>query len=441
MGVRRGFEMMRCNKGLFASFGAGMLLCAAHGLGQQAVGKQAGARQAATLDAGVPLHITTTRNAKMRVGAPVEGVLADPVWVYDRLVLPKGTPVRGTVTALEPLEGEDRLKARLNGDLTPLHTPVVRFTSVQLGRERLPVDAEGGVRQTETVRFAGRKKPSIGARLKGMVRDKWASVHDEVLAPGLGDRALRLFYNQLPYHPQSVWKGTDFVADLQQPATLRAPKQPVPVLVQGANLAGSLPPDTTVHARLVTALSSETAKQGEKITAVVTEPVLDAKHELVLPEGAKLEGTVLRAKPSRSLGRNGALHFTFREVQRQDEAAQRMYGTVTGATGAQAQNLTVDDEGNVQAQPDKNRFAAPLLLAVLAAAGHDDDGGAGQQVVGSNGLGLVGRVVAAAASSPNAAAGFGAYGFAKSVYFRFLRRGHPVTFPKDTPVEVEFSKR
>ncbi len=408
-----------------------MLLWAIHAVAQQAV----------TVGAGVPLHITLTRTAKMRVGAPVEGILTDPVWVYDRLVLPKGATAHGTVESLEPLEGEDRLKAKLNGDLTPLHTPVVRFTSVLVGEESVPIDAEGGVRQSETVRFTGKKKSSLKSKLTGMVQEKWASVHDQVLAPGLKERALRLFYNQLPYHPQSVWQGTDFVADMQQPATVQMPDETAPTLVGGADLRGSLPPDTTVHARLVTSLSSDAAKQGEPVTAVVTEPVLDAKHDLVLPEGAKLEGTVLRAKRSRSLGRNGALHFSFREVQRQDETAQKMFGTVTGATGAQAQNLQVDDEGNVQAQPDKNRFAAPLLLAALAAVGHDDDGGAGQQVVGSNGFGLVARVVSAAASSPNVAAGFGMYGFAKSVYFRFLTRGHAVTFPKDTQVEVEFSGR
>ena len=126
--------------------GAGMLFWAMHAVAQQAI----------TVDAGVPLHITATRTAKMRVGAPVEGVLTDPVWVYDRLVLPKGAVARGTVASLKPLEGEDRLKAKLNGDLTPLHTPVVRFTSVQVGENSVPIDAEGGVRQTETVRFTGR---------------------------------------------------------------------------------------------------------------------------------------------------------------------------------------------------------------------------------------------------------------------------------------------
>ncbi len=394
-----------------------------------------------TVAAGVPLHVTLTKTAAMRVGAPVEGILTEPVWVYDRMVWPKGAVVRGTVASLEPLEGEDRLKAKLNGDLTPLHMPLVRFTSVEAGDSRTGLDAEGEERQTQAVRFVGQKKTGLREKVRGLVQEKVASFQDQVMAPGKKDRALRLFFNQLPYHPQRVWNGTEFVADVQRPVAVPMPDEEQAKLVETAELAGSLPPATTVHARLLTALDSDTAKQGEPVTALVTEPVWSAKQELILPEGAQLEGSVLRVKPSKSFGRNGALRFTFKNVQRQDEAAQKLRGTVTGAEGATAENLEVDEEGNVKAQPAKNRFAAPLLLAVLAAGGHDSDGGVGRQVVAANGLGLVARVVTAAVSSPNVAAGFGAYGFAKSVYFRFIRRGQPVRFPTDTVVEVEFGGR
>jgi len=89
-----------------------------------------------------------------------------------------------------------------------------------------------------------------------------------------------------------------------------------------------------------------------------------------------------------------------------------------------------------------------LLLAVTAVAArgdhdhhHDDDGNTGGATVGSNGFGLVARVIALTASNANVATGFGAYAFAKSIYFRFLTRGHEVTFPKDTQVEVQLSAR
>ena len=101
----------------------------------------------------------------------------------------------------------------------------------------------------------------------------------------------------------------------------------------------------------------------------------------------------------------------------------------------------------MQAKPDGNRFVAPLLLAVTAVAARGDHdhrdggGGIGHTTVGSNGFGLVARVIALTASNANVATGFGAYAFAKSIYFRFLVRGHEVTFLKDTQVEVQLSTR
>ncbi len=409
------------------------------------LGGAAEAQQAVTVKAGVPLHVITTRTSGLRVGTPVEGVLTEPVWAYDRLVLPQDAVVHGTVVSLAPPERETRLKARLNGDLTPLHLPLVRFTEVETAAGTVPIEAAGTERQTATVRFVPHKHQSIRERAWGAARGRWDEAHEAVFGnktgPGFRDRALRLFYNQLPYHPQRMWRGTEFVADLEQPARLQMPSAPAPPLVPSDDLTGSLPPDTTVHARLVAAVSSDAAKTGEPVTAVVTEPVFDGKKDLVLPEGSRLEGSVLRAKPSRSFGRNGALRFTFRNVERADEAPQKLRGTVTGAQGVAAENLSVDDEGNVKAQPDRNRFVAPLLLLALAAGGHDHDDGVGRQVVAANGLGLVARVVAWTVASPNVATGFGMYGFAKSVYFRFLTRGHPVEFAKDTVVEVQFSGR
>jgi hypothetical protein len=49
--------------------------------------------------ADVPLHIRVTRTAPLRRGAVVEGLLTEPVYVYDRIVLPK--------------EATDRLRAWL----------------------------------------------------------------------------------------------------------------------------------------------------------------------------------------------------------------------------------------------------------------------------------------------------------------------------------------
>src|ERR1019366_9331426 len=106
----------------------------------------------------------------------------------------------------------------------------------------------------------------------------------------------------------------------------------------------------------------------------------------------ELEGTVLQSKPSRSLGRNGQLHFVFRGVKRIGEENQQVRGTLQAAEGNQSQNLTVDEEGAVKSHPDQNRFVAPLVLAALTVAGHDrdrDGNGYGRDTVASNGFGVI----------------------------------------------------
>ena len=51
------------------------------------------------------------------------------------------------------------------------------------------------------------------------------------------------------------------------------------------------------------------------------------------------------------------------------------------------------------------------------------------------------RIVALTAQNRDVATGFGVYATAKSVYFRFLTRGKPVAFPKDTLVQVQLEAR
>jgi len=399
-----------------------------------------------TLAKGVPLHVRVTRTAKLRTGALVEGVLAEPIYAHDRLVLPVGTVVHGTVSTYVPIEHQIRLQALLNGDVTPLHNPVVDFDTLHLAATGadVPLQSRALIRNLQIVRFSGKtKKPSLYQQGKTAVKQRFADTRDAVFGPNKKDRALRLLYSQLPYHPQRIWVGTQFIADLESPTPISLPVEPPILLAENPSLNG-----IKVNARLDSTIDSLGARKGDQVTAIVTQPVFDNDHHLLLAEGAELEGSVMQTKAARSFGRNGQLRFAFKGVKVDTTQPERkVFGTLTAAEGAAGQNLTVDAEGNVQANPDGNRFVAPLLLAVTAVAARGDHdhrdggGGIGHTTVGSNGFGLVARVIALTASNANVATGFGAYAFAKSIYFRFLVRGHEVTFLKDTQVEVQLSTR
>jgi hypothetical protein len=391
-----------------------------------------------TLPAGVPLRIRITRTAHLHRGAPVVGVLTEPVFLRNRLVLPQNSIVRGVVIAYAPVARKLRTQALLNGDVTPLHDPIVTFNTVELaGSSRvIAISSRGVMRDTQLVRFLAHKsRPNYIQQAENIARAQIKSVHDTFFTPGRTDRALRLLYSQLPYHPQRIWAGTGFVAELSAPLSLpgTTPRSsPVPL--------ASAPLDSiTVSARLDQPLDSATSRPGDRITATVTQPVFNNQHDLLVPEGAQLVGVVTRAKPARRLGRNGELRFGFRGLS-DDTGSVHVDGNLTAAAGSASENLTVDGEGNVHANPDKGKVLAPLLLAYTAALGHDDDGGVGQTVVGSNGFGLVARLIAFS-NNKNVGTGFGMYALAKSIYFRYLDRGHQVDFPRNTEVEVQLVAR
>ncbi len=111
----------------------------------------------------------------------------------------------------------------------------------------------------------------------------------------------RIAVAQLPVHPQYIEAGTSFNADLQQPLDFGTEA----VKPEALTTIGAPPPmGSVVHARLVTPLNSSTAKKGEPVEALITEPLV-VSDRLILPEGSVIKGSVMQAEPARRLGRNG----------------------------------------------------------------------------------------------------------------------------------------
>jgi hypothetical protein len=77
----------------------------------------------------------------------------------------------------------------------------------------------------------------------------------------------------------------------------------------------------------------------------------------------------------------------------------------------------------------------------MAVASQDEDGGVLRQGVTSNGFGLMARVATMAAASRDASTGFAAFAFSKSIYRRYIARGHEVSFPANTEMTIDLSRR
>ena len=89
---------------------------------------------------GVPLRLYLTKRAPKRTGAVVEAKVLDPVYAFDRQVIPAGAVALGKVTRLQPIPNWQRVRAMLNGDFTPLHKAPIEFTTIVMpDGSRLPL--------------------------------------------------------------------------------------------------------------------------------------------------------------------------------------------------------------------------------------------------------------------------------------------------------------
>jgi hypothetical protein len=418
--------------------------------------------QTLTVPTSMPLAVQLVHHVPLKAGEPIETRLLYPVYVHNQLAIPAGTIFKGAIVSLVP-DKHRRLEARFEGDFTPFRKPIVAFSQITLpDGKSFAIASERARDGAPILHLSAAAKPN---RKKEFIRAQIASARQQVVSdigaitrPGRGDRMLQFLYRQLPYHPQRIETGTGWTvmlaAPLAVPLDAAPPTPPLTVaatrktsgvrgLLQNATatdpqLLKAHPGAELLHAYLTTTLSSATAKPGDTFRARIVQPVYDGHHNIAVPEGAILIGTVTQAKPAKSFGRKGKLRFSFRELQMPGGTQQNVDGMLAGADASKAANLQIDAEGGVQ--PKQKSAIVPLALSVLAAKGLDTDGSAASQTangtVASNGFGIVGRIAGIAAAPSGVAAGIGFYGAGLSIVNRWIAPGSNVTFVKDTRIDV-----
>ena len=411
-----------------------------------------------TVPAGTPIRIAVIRRVRIaHAGAVVSGKVTDTVYAFDQPVIPAGSKVRGHVARVAPVSTMRRTMAYADADFSPARQYTVTFDKIILGDGRaLPVvtTATRGTQNTihvvsEPARAA--KKGNFATKTidgaKQQVKDTYHRAMTEIKEPGKMHRAKQYLLAQLPYRRQYLEPGTRFDADLKKPLDFG---QATRVPEQFGSLGMEPAPDTTLHARLTAEVSSATASHGTPIEAVLTEPVFNAAHQLLLPANSRIIGKVTHAKPAGKLHHNGELRVVFERIETPEGQLQAMHGSLEGVEVDRAANMKLDSEGGAHTTDSKTRYLSTgLAILGAAAASHpESDSGASdgiadpatRSVAGGSGFKLVGAIVSLTTDSKVFSSALGFYGAGMSVYSHFLSRGKDVVFPRDTPVEITFER-
>ena len=337
-------------------------------------------RVALIVAAGRPLRVRIDdRITIKRVGQAVRASVIDPVYAYDRIVIPAGAAVTGEIVRFKSASRWSRVEAWLRGDFTPPRTPVVRFDALVLpdgsSRPIATVMAPGRDRISLSTTTAATHEDGLLARGKeeaaGRVRDaittakqRVRSAIGAVRAPGKMQRLKDAAISQLPYHPQYVNVGTIYEAELTAPllfgdAVVSASSGDA---VPDASSDDATPaPAIVLTARLVTPLDSSTTARGTRMQAVLTEPVFSPAHHLIYPEGTTLDGEVTFAKRAARLHRNGQLRFLIEHVTPPRQRTEPLLASLYAVEASQDDRLVVDEEGGAAATNSKTRFIVPAL--------------------------------------------------------------------------------
>jgi hypothetical protein len=418
-----------------------------------------------TVGAGTPLKVALDHELRVqKVGQPVHGKVVDSVYAFDKLVVPAGSEVTGKIIRIDGVSKTKRTLAAMNADFSPYRQVHIEFDELLLADGRhFPLQtvvspASEGILQfvpanvKENTGAAAEAKNAASRKFSEVrqeARREWDVAKQQLHEPGKMHRLERLGLAELPYHPQYMESGTSFNADLQTPLDFGTE----PLRAEALSAVGNPPPSgSVVHALLITALSSATAKKGEPVEAVISQPLV-VSNQLFLPEGSHIKGTVLQVRPARRLSRNGQLRIVFHQVVPPDGIEQKIEASLEGVEVSKGEHLSLDAEGGAQVTTPKTRYLTTAIAVALAASstssdhdhhfhGADGGGDAGAGAAnGASGFGFLGTIVGALAHSRVVASGFGFYGAGVSVYSHFLARGRDVVYPKDMSMVIGLGTR
>lgn len=458
-----------------------------HATYAQEAAKIAGAASVALeVPAGTPLRLYLTRKVSYRLGEPVQAKFAEPIWAFDRIVIPAGTAVQGQIAELDPVSKIVRARTIAGGDFTPLKRALVSFMRVTLPDGRsLPIHTQNSLalgtfyvppRPQKPRKNQKPNKPESGksSRIQQLIRQKATQqatnvanartrgFYDLVRAPNKREWLKNFLVSKLPYHGQSYSPRERFDAILNQPLEFgSATMNPNAIAVAGT----APPPDSVADMRFLTTISSADAKVGDAVSGVLAQPVFTTDRKLILPEGTHLNGKITLARRASLFHRGGKLRFSldsvkvpqFGALENQSHEGQKLIGAPARAQLAAAEPtggaLKIDPEGTAQATESKKRLLRPAVAALVATRTVDEEpriGGSssaagsassagGFALGGFSGFGFLGLGIAAPLPRPVGAA-FGYYGLAWSVYSNVVSRGRDVTFPKNTTVAIRFGR-
>jgi hypothetical protein len=190
----------------------------------------------------------------------------------------------------------------------------------------------------------------------------------------------------------------------------------------------SLTTGTVAHVVLLNGIRTSTSHAGDDFLVRLTEP-LRVESRVVLPEGAFLQGRVVKSVPPRWLSRPGSLSLTFTQLRLPAGGTAAINASPSGVVVDHASGLRMDSEGGLSGEgPSKVRFLIDLGVT------------GGISKVTDDSFQLIAETLISTATDASTAGSAKIVAGVLSGIFLVTRHGRDVSLPPYTRMEISFDR-
>ena len=398
---------------------------------------------------GTPLQIALHKEVHVRkIGEPISGRVVQPVYVFDRLVIPVGTVATGQISSISPVPGRTRTLDALNADFTP---PISsrRFQRTRSADGRhidLHATVVPGSGQVIRLVTADEHKKNVVkdavAQKMAQARAQWNDAMKQVKSPGRMHLVVALCrrpassasaiprcrerYTQQKYRSHSTLAVNPYPPDTLSGIGTRASAwKPCPCRPADSAELGDHQPRAPKWKP-----NSRNRSSTKHASSFPPELASAAPFSRCGPPAVCIATDSCASSSVRS-------SFPMGSVQTVDTRLQ-------GIQSDSADNAQLDSEGGAKSTASKTRYlstGASVGLALIGSGGRKDVGDASPTAGGATGFKLIGLIVGIAFRSHTYGILMSAYGGSRSIYNNFLGKGRDIVFPKDTLMEIGFGNR
>jgi hypothetical protein len=181
-----------------------------------------------TVEAGTPIKVAIDSEVRIRpVGQTIQGKTTEPVYAFDKLLIPVGEVVNGKVSAIDPVPKMTRTMQAANGNFSPVPKVHVQFDEMVMADRKTVVlhtvasPAPDGVLRFVSANEVEKKKNKVQeaasnkvSATRQAIHQQWTDLQNKIHEPGKTHKIKRIVLAQLSVHPQYLDAGTSFNANL-----------------------------------------------------------------------------------------------------------------------------------------------------------------------------------------------------------------------------------